>query len=400
VKILFVSRAYHPALKYGGPVVSLRRMATMLATGGHGVTVMCSNMAAPGMAGESLPAGRFLDAGVSVRFLPTPLRWRWEGLSPRAIREIPAAVGAADVVHVAGTRHFLGYLAETAARRRGVPYLVMPEGSIPPRFRSNRFKEVVDALYTRRSLARAGGIIATSDVEREELQGWGIDPGRLIVLPPRADHVELSPRPVEELRAKWKVRPGERALLWLGRIHPEKGLPVLLEALEDDRLSGSTLLLGGEAEDRDLERRLRARAEARLPGRVRFLGWLGHDDKAELFKLSDLFVFPSRKENFGLAAAEAVASGLPIVVTEGCGIASVVGGSAAVVCRYDAVSIADAIARVLGDDALLAKLREGCHEAAKRLDWPPLVAYLEQVYRRAMGSTPDRPNVSVAHDTP
>lgn len=117
--------------------------------------------------------------------------------------------------------------------------------------------------------------------------------------------------------------------------------------------------------------------------RVRFMGWVEEKEKAELLKLADLFVFPSRKENFGLAAAEAIASGLPVVLTKDCGIAPLIDGVGGVVCEYGAQPLADAISRVLEDRNLLAKLREGTQDVAKQLNWPPVVSFLEDAYASA-----------------
>lgn len=388
MRLLFVSRAYFPAVKYGGPVTSLRRMCTMLADGGHDVTVVCSDLASPGMGGDRLPAGDQAIDGVRVRILRTWARYHWEGIPAGARRVIDREVAAADMLHVTGTRHFLGAVAEASARWLRTPYLVMPEGSIPARSRNIGLKRVVDALYTRRSLRRSERVVATSDSEAADLLAWGVARERLLVLPPRADAIDPSPRPAAELRAERGLPARDPVLLWMGRIHPEKGLPALFDAMGDPRLARAHLVMAGDAEDQDLARKLRSRAEgAGLRGRVHFAGWVDHEAKAELFKLADLFVFPSRRENFGLAAAEAVASGLPIVVSDGCGIASLVRGRAGLVCTSNAVSIADAVDRALSEPGLLETLRDGTDEVAKQLDWPPLVAYLEGVYREVVDET-------------
>src|SRR5437879_2133788 len=131
MRLLFVARAYFPAVRYGGPVTSLRRICSTLAEGGHDVTVVCSDQASPGMQGERLPAGVQMIDGVRVRILRSSARYHWDGISSEATRIVPHEVAAADLLHVAGTRHFLGALAERAAWRTGTPYVVMPEGSLP-----------------------------------------------------------------------------------------------------------------------------------------------------------------------------------------------------------------------------------------------------------------------------
>ena len=389
LRVLFVTRAYYPAVKYGGPVAGLRRMATMLAAAGHEVTVLCQDMAEPGMFGERLRPGRFVMDGVRVRYFRTRVRARWDGIAPAAIGEVPDHVRCADVVHVCGTRHFLGYLAERASQRMGIPYVVMPEGSVPPRIRSLRAKEIYDRAWTRKAMVRAFRVIATSDAEGKDLIQWGLPPDRVLVLPPRGDRISPSSERRDVLRDRWGVPRTAFVLIWMGRIHSEKGLSILFSALEDARLQEVHLLLGGAAEDRDLDKRLGELASSRLQGRVHFLGWVDQFQKSELFRLGDLFVLPSKKENFGLAAAEALASGMPVVVTEGCGIADLVREErAGLVSRYSPTELADALARVLGLPALLEQMREATAQAAVRLDWPPLVAYLEDIYRKAHPNNP------------
>jgi len=190
---------------------------------------------------------------------------------------------------------------------------------------------------------------------------------------------------VADLRAERDLPTGHPVLLWMGRIHPEKGLPVLLEALRDRRLRHAHLLLAGEVEDAALCRELRSAAGSpELTGRVRFLDWVDEVQKSELMTLADLFVFPSRRENFGLAAAEAAASGLPVVVTEGCGVAAVVRGRAGLVCAQTPHGLAEAIDRALTEPGLLDRLRAGTAGVARQLDWPPVVAFVERLYREVL----------------
>ena len=385
MKLLFVARAYYPAVKYGGPVTSLRRICTSLAAAGHEVTVICSNMASSGRRGERLPAGRVEMEGVSVWFIETPITYHWEGLTWKGLGPVADEVSRTDVLHVAGTRHFFGVIAETVARRHRIPYLVIPEGSVPARFRSVIVKHAVDGMYTKRSLRRAYRVLATSDAELEDLADWGVPRQKLLKLPPRGDTVGVDPRSVHELRAQRGIPRDAKVLLWMGRLHPKKGIPLLLDALQDARLRDLRLLLAGEAEDPTYERQLKDHvSRAGLEGRVTFLGWVGHDEKGELMKLADLFVCPSINENFGLGAAEAVAAGLPVVLTNGCGIAPLLQNRVALVCDYDLKSLADAIHRVTADSALMERFRAATTEVSKELDSPPVVPFLEQIYREAV----------------
>jgi glycosyltransferase involved in cell wall biosynthesis len=385
MRILFVTRTFYPATEYGGPVTSLRRISRSLVAAGHTVSVVCSNMGSPGMRGKRLPVGQFDVEGAQVTYLSTPVRFHWEGISLGARRQLRRHVISNDIVHVWGVRHYLGALAIHEATRRRRPYLVAPEGSIPARSRNLFLKRVVDYFHTRRTFARAFRVVATSEQEAQDLLEWGISAAQLVILPPRADPVRPSPQDRDALRRSWSLPPDAPVLLWIGRFNREKGLPLLMEALNDPRLRGAQVILAGPPEDRLLLTRLRATADSPpLKGRIRFLGWVGDDTKAELYKLADVFVFPSRKENFGLAAAEAVASGLPVVLTEACAVADVIKDDAGIVCEYRVEALADAVASLTSDTALLQRLRTGTAIAASRLEWPPLTELFERVYRQAL----------------
>jgi glycosyltransferase involved in cell wall biosynthesis/O-antigen ligase len=396
LRILFVARAYYPATRYGGPVTSLRRTCETLVARGHRVTVYCSNMAGPGRSGKQLPAGRFLIDGVRVRFLRTPIRFHWEGIGWSGVAELRKEVAASDLIHVSGTRHYLGVVAERTARRRGVPYVVAPDGSLPPRSRTIAGKRALDAMYTRRSLSRAARVLAASEAEARDLEEWGVSPEKLTIVPYFVQAVPLSRRPRAELRAQRTLPLDRPVLLWMGRIHPEKSLPILFESLLDPRLLEAHLVLAGGSEDGALERELRQRASAGpMLGRIHFVGWVDDHEKSELFKLADLFVLPSRKENFGLAAAEAVASGLPAVVTEGCAVGPLL-GEGGLICGHDPGQLATAIHRALTQPGMLERLQRGATAAGEALNGPAMVRGLEALFGRIAGRSTTEPTPSMA----
>lgn len=387
-RLLFVVRAYYPAVRYGGPVATFHRICSMLASAGHDVSVVCSDMASPGYRGQSVPSGRFLVDGVRVHYLRTPIRFHWEGVSLGAMRALHRSVAQSDAVLISGTRHYLGIITSFLCRRLKKPFLIYPEGSVPPRYRNIGPKMLLDLVETRRSVRAANGIVVASLDECNEVQQWsGVSPDKLILLHAGADPAVETALTRDHLRSKWGVPLNTPVLLWVGRIHPEKGLPLLFRALEDRRLERAHLILAGDAEDKHHIRLLRDWADgAALAGRVHFVGWVGQSEKAELIKLSDLFILPSRKESFGLAAGEAVAAGLPAVVTEGCGIASVLREGAGLVAAYDSESLADTIVQPLADEVLLKRLRLETTDAARRLDWTFTLNRLEAAYEEILKS--------------
>ncbi len=102
----------------------------------------------------------------------------------------------------------------------------------------------------------------------------------------------------------------------------------------------------------------------------------------------DVFVLPSQNENFGNTAAEAVAAGTPVIVTENCGIAPLLADVAALVVPHDEAAITEALRRMLTDSALHATLAAGCAAATSRLDWGEPAAAMESLYATLVAPAP------------
>ncbi|WP_299440933.1 glycosyltransferase [uncultured Rhodospira sp.] len=153
-------------------------------------------------------------------------------------------------------------------------------------------------------------------------------------------------------RAEYDTPEAAPLLLALGRLHPVKGLDVLLHALAD--VPGAWLWIAGEGPERAALEALAERLD--VAGRVRFLGW--RDDRTALMRAADLVVFPSRFEPFGTVTVEAWAHARPLVVADAAGPAETVrdGDDALLVPRDDAAALAGAIRRVLEAPDLAAHL--------------------------------------------
>ena len=232
-------------------------------------------------------------------------------LSPGLRRAVSDEAARADVVHAHGLWLMPNVYASHAATRARTSLVVSPRGMLATEALeySRLKKRLFWLLLQRRAYAGAAAWHATSDPEAAEIRAFGIT-APIAVIPngidlPRvlADHAEARPR---------------RRLLFLSRIHPKKGLPVLLDAWSQ---------IAAECPEWDLviagadEGGHRAELEARIAtegiANVTFTGPLYGDAKTALLKDTDLFVLPTRNENFGIAVAEALAAGIPAVVTTG-----------------------------------------------------------------------------------
>jgi glycosyltransferase involved in cell wall biosynthesis len=112
-----------------------------------------------------------------------------------------------------------------------------------------------------------------------------------------------------------------------------------------------------------------------------FTGPLYGDAKWAAYRDADLFVLPSQNENFGNTAAEAVACGTPVLVTDRCGIAPIVDRRAGLVVPHDCAALEAGMEQILDDPAMAARLRAGCKEVTRSLGWAEPLAEMESLYR-------------------
>jgi glycosyltransferase involved in cell wall biosynthesis len=168
-------------------------------------------------------------------------------------------------------------------------------------------------------------------------------------------------------------------ILCVGRLELPKGHDILLRALR--LVPGAMLVLAG---DGSLSAQLRALADQLgVSSRVRFLG--RRMDVPELLKAADVYVQPSRWEGFGIAALEAMASGMPVVASDVSGLADVIGAAGLLFPVGDATLLAQKLATVLGDTSLRRRLGHAAQERARNFGINKTLDCYETLYRDVVG---------------
>jgi glycosyltransferase involved in cell wall biosynthesis len=124
-----------------------------------------------------------------------------------------------------------------------------------------------------------------------------------------------------------------------------------------------------------------------IESRVIFTGALYDEDKSALMIDADIFVLPSRYENFANSAAEAIAFGVPVIITDCCGIRSLVNGRAGLVIAPAKAPLVSALLNLISDPVLYAKLKSGCAQVAAELSWDRLSGQMESYYAKALGNS-------------
>lgn len=340
---------------HGGPTRALAMMERALLAQGVAVETATTDDGGPGRR-NGKPCGRPLAEEGAVRWY---FAKTFEFYKPSVAFAgwIASEVRRYDLVHIHSLFSFTSTIAAWAAQRAGVPYMVRPLGTLNAyglRRRRPLAKALSMQLIESRILQRAAAVHFTSEQEAQEAGQLGI-PMRSAVIP-------LAVEPATAAPAAWhrftELR-GAPCILFLSRLDPKKNVEALLDAVAMLALEQRTvrLLIAGDGTPAYVST-LRSRAAAL--GLSQRLIWAGHvegDDKAAAFAAADLFALPSHSENFGIAAAEALAAGLPCLLGEGIAIAGEVSDAdAGVAVASDAGSICAALRRMIDDKEGLIRM--------------------------------------------
>lgn len=348
-------------VKSGGLVQELRRR-------GHEVTIVgCGDQA-----GEvSLPT--------LLNYHTTPV--------PRSIAPLIRAVTDADIVHILGFRDPVGTIAAFSAWRRGVPFVLEPTGMHRRRVRSFRLKSLYDKTLGRSIIARAAAVIATSRIEAQELRADGV-PSELMQVRPNGVSVDdLLPLPARgAFRDRHSVPSQAPLILSIGRIARKKRLDHLVAALGDIGDAWAALI-GPDDHDGGLQDIIAAQANHRVSNRLVVLpqGVWGME-RAQLLADADCFCMPSSAENFGTAAVEAAAVGLPVVITDRCGGTEWL--KTAIVVPYgDVGRLTEGLRSVIGDRETKARAVEAAPALRERLSWSAIAQHQLEIYAHVLESS-------------
>jgi glycosyltransferase involved in cell wall biosynthesis len=279
-----------------GPSYSVPRLTRALAEHGHEVILATLDRGG----GEQTFGKVRHEAFIQAKF-PTKLGW-----SPEMHLWLKRArASGISLIH----SHGLWMMPNIYPARTGIPHIVAPRGMLDPAalIYSRFAKAAFWILAQGKALHNAAAFHATSELEAAHIRAQRLR--QPIILSPNGIDIPLAPRPKRAVR---------RTLLYLGRLHEKKGLDMLLtawKALEFHHPDWDLRIVGKGSPTYEA---WLAQQVARLGlSRVTLEGPAYGAAKANAFAHADLFVLPTRGENFGMVVAEALASGTPVVTTTG-----------------------------------------------------------------------------------
>ena len=217
-----------------------------------------------------------------------------------------------DIVHVNCCWTPDCAMIQRLAQKRGYKVVLTPHGMLEPWIIKRHYwtrKVPALLLYQKAAVRKADCIQSTAESERDNLLKLGYNTNiKVVRLGIDAEGIEM--------KRSWKKT---RQILFLSRVHVKKGINFLIEAAAALRseLQGYKILVAGEGDADYVAEMKRMIADNGLQDIVQLVGGVYGDEKWRLFQTSDFFVLPTHSENFGLAIAESLASGTPVITTVG-----------------------------------------------------------------------------------
>ena len=365
----------------------LPQLANAQAVAGHQVVVATTN-ADYSESPYHKPGWDSIGGGPAKAFY-APVQFNSMKISLDLAAYLRGAIPAFDIVHIHGLYRFPPTLAAYLSRRYDVPYIVRPHGALDPYLHNKsaagkiRLKRLYGRWFDLPNLNAAAAIHYTA--EREQARAAFLklrSPSFVIPNGLKSDWNE-SRFKRGRLRDRWGVGDAP-VVLFLGRITVGKGLDLLIPAFDAVRQMepNACLVIAGPDDDGYGEEVSRWVSELGLGGNVRIVGPLNGIDVPQAYRDADVLAQTSHTENFGMTIVEAMACGLPVVISDQVGIHPEVSRSGAgLVTSRNASEISQALLMLLGDKGRrFAMGRAGRKLVQQCYSWPSIVAALDSQY--------------------
>ncbi|MBD2426117.1 hormogonium polysaccharide biosynthesis glycosyltransferase HpsP [Phormidium sp. FACHB-1136] len=388
------------SLVYGGPSQMVRGFSQALAQAGSEVTVLTTDSNGDsGQAPLDVPLNQPVEQdGYRVRYFRcSPFR-RYK-FSVDLLRWLSQNAQNYDIAHIHALFSPISTAAATVARQKNLPYILRPLGTLDPAdlAKKKRLKQLYGQLLERPNLAGAAAIHFTSPLEAEVSHRFGVATTDWVIPLGVDPQPSLSRAEQDQVLDALQVPRDRPIVLFLSRLDPKKGLDLLIPALaqvaQADR-PFHLVLAGDNPQDPAYKQAIEQQIQTLgLAKRTTMTGFVRGAQKQALLQAAALFVLPSYYENFGIAVAEAMLAGLPVVISNGVYIwPDIVAGEAGWVCDLSVDGIAGALQESLqSPDQRKLRGQQAQRYAQTHYRWDAiakqtLAAYDQVLPRRGDGS--------------
>jgi glycosyltransferase involved in cell wall biosynthesis len=286
-----------------------------------------------------------------------------------------------DLAHVHAVFNHSSVSAVRACREAGVPYIVRPLGTLDPWSMTQKSlrKRLFWHVCGKAMLGHAAAVHYTSEIEKLSTERLlGLNHGRVIPLGIDANNAHSNGHSA-----------GQPYVLVLSRLHPKKGLGVLIDAflslVQKERFASWRLVIAGDGPP-DYVSKLKAKvAASSRPDRIVFTGWLEDERKHAVLGGASLLALPSYQENFGLCVMEAMAHSVPVLVSPNVNLAAeIVSANAGWIAAIDKDALAGKLCEALSDEDELMKRGRAGKQLSQKYSWENAATGLIGLYTEVL----------------
>jgi glycosyltransferase involved in cell wall biosynthesis len=372
MRILQIIPYFYPATNIGGTASIVYETSKFLVENGHKVTVYTTDVG-DGTKRLDVVSNRKISVdGIDVIYFKNIINSlafiNHLYLPPKYFGESYKDIKNFDIIHLHEVYTLMHVWAAILINNYKIPYVISAHGTVNLVREAGRIKRkrLFNLFFGRRMLADAMKVIALTAYEKSVYRQMNVPLEKIAVIPNGINVDEFSNLPPKSVfRDKYKIKNNIRILLYMGRVHPKKGIELLIKAIKILIKIRKDLLLviSGPVEDKNYYNCLRDLiSKFKLEKDILILDALSHQEKLSAFVAADIFVLTSYGEGLPISLLEAAASGLPLLISKGCNLPQVE--------KYHAGKVVDSTVDsiVSGIKKIIAKENFDLESTAKKVE--------------------------------
>lgn len=381
MRILHVVASLSP--EWGGPTKVVTELTEKIAEKGIEITIF-----SPFKKGEELEVVQ--PKGVKLcLFRQSFVDKLWTSFSMDFTKAIKKNVHKYDIVHIHEIWHFPNYIASRTAKRAGKPYVVTIHGALNPWCLNHKAfkKKIYASLIQKRILKEASIIHAITEEEVKQIKNF-VSNNNIVMIPNginSEDFINLPSR--TELEKLYSKLIGKKVLLFLGRIHPIKGLDLLAKAFgivarERDDVC---LLIAGPNSNDYKDKIVQILEEKQVLNKTIFTGMLSGREKLAALSRADICIVPSYSEVRSIVASEAMICKLPVILTQQCNFPEIAEYEAGIIIEPNSKQLTEVLNTLLNNSKLCKKMGEnGRKLVLEKFTWDKITNKMIKVYEEIL----------------
>lgn len=386
MRVLHVTPYYPPAYAFGGVPRAVEGLTRALVARGSSVTVLTTDAGTQTRRADA-PLTETLH-GVQVIRIPNRSVWargRFNLSTPFDMGQAAESLlPQIDIIHCHEFRSVENLLVTPRAARRSIPLVLSPHGTLTLTTGRGAVKAAWDRLLSPAVAKRFAAVVGLTAVETGEARAaWSrldiASEPRFATIPNGIDPADFAALPDgTPFRRRYGLE-GASVVLFLGRLHPRKGVEVLARAFLAANIPGAKLVIAGPDEG------ALAALHPLLNDRIVVTGYLDGSERLEALAAADLFALPAIGEGLSMAALEALAVGLPVILSPGCNLPEVVDHDAGLVVEPQVEPLAAALWLLLTDPHRRMSMGANAQALVRsRFTWDSVAAQLEALYEQLL----------------